>query len=53
MKRAFIKDRYGEVIQELEPSEIIEDGWVIPNGDDPFPCFFEDGDTFTVVVEED
>lgn len=41
-----IVDQYGEVVCKLE--KINDDEYIIPDGDDPWPCFFCVGDTYTV-----
>ena len=46
-----IKNQYGEVICYLEKNEF--GYWSIPDGDDPFPSDFDEGDTFVVCKEED
>lgn len=45
-----IKDQYGDIICHLEQNEL--GYWVIPDGDYPFPCAFDEGDVFTVCKED-
>jgi len=47
--RAWIENQYGEITCELQVNG--EDEFVIPEGTDPWPCFFCEGDTYTVKVE--
>ena len=54
MKRAYIEDRYGNCICELEPyldddGELL--GWSTPS-EYFMPCVVDEGDTFTVIVKE-
>lgn len=54
MKRAYIEDRFGNCICELEPyldddGELL--GWSTPS-EYFMPCVVDEGDTFTVIVKE-
>lgn len=55
MKRAYIEDKYGNCICELEP--YFDDdggltGWSTPS-EYFMPCLVDEGDTFKVVVREE
>lgn len=55
MKRAYIEDKYGDCICELEPyfdddGELT--GWSTPS-EYFMPCLVDEGDTFKVVVREE
>ena len=47
--RAWIENQYGENVCELTVNG--DDEFVIPEGEEVFPCFLSEGDTYTVKVE--